>query len=44
MKNLLKYHILDRQARPEGRATPKNVGPPKLNYVLTTSAISKKNY
>ena len=31
MKNLLKYYILDRQARPEGRATPKNMGPPKLN-------------
>ena len=36
------------QARPQGRATgapaqgPQKYGAPKLNYVLTTSAISKK--
>jgi len=36
------------QARPQGRATgasaqgPQKYGAPKLNYVLTTSAISQK--
>ena len=36
------------QARPQGRATgapaqgPQKCGAPKLNYVLTTSAISQK--
>ena len=41
-------NIKGTQARPQGRATgapaqgPQKCGAPKLNYVLTTSAISQK--